>query len=175
MPMIFNTLLREAKLPLSDVRLLRHKDNRADRGLTPYELWRDNRPQFEFYQSTQGVDNREKLRAAYWAAFVGTPNDDTLFVGLYAVKYEGVLKKDAPQPHHRDGVDKAGTCDVYQLTLVQEFTDLDGKLLIEWGEGKRTWIQRADRQEKRIMELRAGIQGTGISRLPELRGTRVQT
>jgi hypothetical protein len=61
MPIMFNSLLRDSGLPLSEVRLLRHKDKRAQRGRTPYELWRDNRPQFDFYQSTQGVDNEPRL------------------------------------------------------------------------------------------------------------------
>ena len=47
MPLMFNTLLREAGIPLADVRLLRHKDQRAAKGRTPYELWRDDRQQFE--------------------------------------------------------------------------------------------------------------------------------
>jgi hypothetical protein len=53
MPVMFNTLLRGAGLSLGDVCLLRHQDNRADRGRTPYKLWRDDRPAFELYQSHQ--------------------------------------------------------------------------------------------------------------------------
>ena len=153
MPLMFNTILRDANLPLGDVRLLRHKDKRAARGRTPYELWRDNRQQFDLYQSTQGVKNRDKLRALYWASFVGTPSDETLFAGLYGVKYRGLLEQDTPMPH-MDDVDKAGSCDVYELALEQAFIDLIGKLYIDWGPGKRSWIQRTDRQEKRITELR---------------------
>ena len=82
-----------------------------------------------------------------------TPGDETLFVGLYSVKYRGVLEKDTPQPH-MDGIQKAGSCDVYELSMHQDFIDLDGKLFIEWGAGKRSWIQRPDRQDKSISELR---------------------
>lgn len=153
MPIMFNTILREAALPLSDVRLLRHKDQRAAKGRTPYELWRDNRQKFELYQSTQGIKNRKYLNSRYWASFVGTPNNETIFVGLYGVKYRGLLVQDTQMPH-MDGVDKAGSCDSYELTIEQGFGDLDGKLFIEWGQGKRKWIQRADRQDKRITELR---------------------
>lgn len=49
MPIMFNTLLEAVSLPLAEVRLLRHKDNRAAKGRTPYELWRDNLPRFELY------------------------------------------------------------------------------------------------------------------------------
>ncbi len=153
MPIMFNMILREAGLPLSDIRLLRHKDNRAARGRTPYELWRDNPAQFDWYQSTQRVKNRTRLTASFWASFVGTPSDETLFVGVYGIKNRKLLDVDTPMPH-RDGVDKAGTCDVYDLRLEPALCELIGRLLIDWGPGKRSWIQRADRKEKRIMELR---------------------
>ena len=152
-PLMFNTILREAEIPLADVRLLRHKDQRAEKGRTPYELWRDDRQQFERYHSGQSFGNRTKLKAAYWAAFVGTPGDETLFVGLYSVKYLGVLQQDTPKAHV-EAIAKAGGCDTYELTPDQRFSDLDGKLYIEWGPGKRCWIQRADRQDKRITQLR---------------------
>jgi hypothetical protein len=56
-----------------------------------------------------------------------------------------------------DGVDEAGTCHLYDLTLVEHLKDLVGRLLIDWGPGDRSWIQRADQQDKRITELRAAF------------------
>ncbi len=53
-----NTILAEAGLDASGVRLLRHKDNRASKGRIPYELWRDSPAQFDSYQSTQSFQNR---------------------------------------------------------------------------------------------------------------------
>lgn len=153
MPITFNTVLREAGLPLADVRLLRHKENRSARGRTPYELWRDNRQQFDLYQSTQNVKNRTKLKARYWASFLGTPSDETLFIGVYGVKNRELLEQDTPRPH-MDGVDRAGRCDVYELTLEKALGDLIGKLFIDWGPGARSWIQRPDRRNKPITELR---------------------
>ncbi len=157
MPLTFNTILREANIPLGDVRLVRHQDQRSEKGRTPYELWRDNRPHFELYQSHQSIENRKYLKAGRWASFVGTPTGETLFIGLYRVKYRGPLAKDTRWPH-ADGVDKAGSCDVYKLTLEVGLADLEGKLFIEWGTGKRRWIQRADRRDKPIVELRATFQ-----------------
>jgi len=60
---MFNTILTEAGISLADVRLLRHKDQRATKGRSPYELWRDNRNQFDLYQSNQSIENRGKLNA----------------------------------------------------------------------------------------------------------------
>ena len=152
MPIMFNTILREAGLPLNDIRLIRHKDKRAKRGFTPYELWRDNRPQFENYQSTQSISNRPKLNAPNWAVFVVNLTDETMFAGLYAVNYRGLLEKDTPMPH-MDGIDKAGSCDVYDLKLQDKLQDLIGKIFIDWGPGALAWVQYAVRNDKPITEL----------------------
>jgi hypothetical protein len=156
MPIMFNSLLDAARLPLSEVRLLRHKDTRAEKGRTPYELWRDNRPQFDLYQSTHRVENESKLRGRYWATFLGTPPGETLFVGIYRVEAKRLLDVDLPMPH-REGVDKAGTCHVYDLTLEEHLRDLIGRLLIDWGPGERSWVQRADQQNKPVTELRTAF------------------
>lgn len=157
MPIMFNTILRETSLPLKDVRLVRHKDKRAKRGRRPYELWRDNRSQFELYQSTQNILNRKKLTAPYWAVFVVNLNDETMFAGLYTVNYRGLLEQDTPMPH-MDGIDKAGSCDIYDLTLMDPLSDFIGKLFIDWGPGALAWVQYADRNNKPITELRKAFQ-----------------
>lgn len=153
MPIMFNTLLREAGLSPSSVRLVRHKDTRAKRGRSPYELWRDEPSGFELYQSVQSFANRPKLAAPYWAVFVVTPADDVLFAGLYAAKYRGLLEEDTPMPH-TDEIDEAGSCDVYDLTLQDTLEEFIGKLSIDWGKGALAWIQHADRQNKPVVELR---------------------
>lgn len=152
MPIMFNTILQEAGLQLSDVRLLRHKDKNSKRGSTPYELWRDNRPLFEMYQSTQTFANRKKLLAPYWAVFVVNSGNDNIFAGIYAVKYLGLLAKDRPMLH-KDDIDKAGSCDIYDLALQYELSDLIGKLIIDWGAGALAWVQYAARNNKPLIEL----------------------
>jgi hypothetical protein len=154
MPIMFNTILKAADFRLADVRLLRHKDKRAAKGRSPYEMWRDDMPRFDLYQSIHGIKKRHKLVKPYWAVFVGTPDDETLFVGMYAIKYMGLLKRDTPRPHMA-GVDKAGRWDAYKVTLESRLQDLIGRLVIDWGLGTRAWIQRADKQDKPIKELRA--------------------
>ncbi|MES2790608.1 MAG: GIY-YIG nuclease family protein [Planctomycetota bacterium] len=157
MPILFNTLLVDAGFDLENVRLLRHKDQNAAKGRSPYELWRDNRPQFDAYQSSQGLVHASKLVAPYWASFLGTPSDDTLFVGIYHATNCRLLDVDQPQPH-RDGIDKAGSCNIYDLTLDLRLSDLIGRLVIDWGPGMRTWIQRSDLQDKTVLELRTKFQ-----------------
>lgn len=153
MPIMFNTILREAGLSLENIRLIRHKDKNAKRGFTPYELWRDDRSQFENYQSTQRIRNRAKLNALYWAVFVVNFSEETMFAGLYEVHYRGRLEVDTPMPH-MDGIDKAGSCDVYDLKLQDKLLDLGGRLFVDWGPGALAWVQYASRNDKAITELR---------------------
>jgi hypothetical protein len=54
-------------------------------------------------------------------------------------------------------VNKAGSCDVYDLTLEERLRDLVGLLLIDWGLGNRAWLQLADKQDKRVTELRTRL------------------
>lgn len=153
MPVMFNTLLQEAGIPIAEVILLRHRDPRAPRGWTPYELWRDNRPAFEYYQSIQDVRARSKFRRRYWASFVATLRGETLFVGLYERHGRRLLESDQKCPS--TGADlKARTRDLYDLRLRSELKDLIGKLVIDWGPSMRSWVQRADKQNKRVIELR---------------------
>lgn len=152
MPIMFNTILMEAGFDTSNIRLLRHKDNRAAKGRTPYELWRDNRQQFDLYQSIQRINNRERLKTRNWASFVVTPSDETMFVGLYRLQNRSLLEKDIPAPQ-ADSVEKAGSCDIYDLMLENELSDLISKLFIDWGSGERAWIQRAENQNKRVTKL----------------------
>jgi hypothetical protein len=98
MPIFFNSLLAQFGIAPSTVILLRHQDKRALPGRTPYELWRDNTPEFERYQSCQSVENRAKFsRGQNWASFVGTPGGDTMFVGLYTATYNRLIAEDRPQ------------------------------------------------------------------------------
>ena len=155
MPIMFNTILREEKVSPAEVLLVRHRDNKAERGRTPYDLWMKTAdPSFDLYQSHQGVNARQKFaKGPYWASFVGTPDGETLFVGLYKVNRRGLLKRDTLMPH-RDAVDKAGSCDVYDLVLQDALSGFIGKLFVVWGPGFRAWVQRADRKDKEIKELR---------------------
>ena len=155
MPILFNSLLAQYEIDPTLVILLRHQDRRAATRRTPYELWRDDRLGFDLYQSCQTVENRAKFsRAPNWASFVGTPDGTTMFVGVYSASYKGLLTGDIPQPHTGE-MDIAGSRDVYDLKLDNRLADLAGKLFIEWGDGARAWVQRAENQNKQITEVRS--------------------
>jgi hypothetical protein len=86
--------------------------------------------------------------------FVGTPSDETLFVGIYSVKYLGELKMDQPWPTQSGKVSKAGSCDEYRLRLSPRLKEYVGKLVINWGLGALQYTQYAHKHDKRIIELR---------------------
>lgn len=153
MPLLFNSILEQSNIPLKDVRLIRHKDRRADKGKNPFELWLTDHENFEKYQSIQSLDSEAKLRARYWASFVGTNAGETLFVGVYEVISKKLLDKDEKRPH-MEGYDLAGTCHKYELNKLEAFNEYEGRLFVEWGLGDRAWVQRADKQSKAILELR---------------------
>jgi hypothetical protein len=147
MPIMFNTILKEEGLQPHDVRLIRHKDKCAKRGRSSYELWREQPQIFELYQSTQSFKNQSKLNtASFWAVFVVNSCDETLFAGLYSVKYRNPLEEVL-------GSKVEINCDDYELTLEDKLREYIGRLKIDWGKGKRAWIQYAQQNNKPIIEL----------------------
>ena len=150
MPLTFKTVLVDAKIDPTKVRLLRHQDSRADYGRTPYEMFKNDRPAFELYQSHQSPKRRPHLKADYWASFVGTSDKRTLFCGLYSSRYVGLGDRDVPWPHCEGGIDRAGHYDLYELTLLDALKSYGGLLFIDWG-SPRSSIQR--QTDKVITEL----------------------
>jgi hypothetical protein len=157
MPIMFNTLLEAAGVRPSDTRLLRHQDTRVGAMRTVYQLWREQPDLFEHYQRHQAADQSASFAGAFWASFVVTPDRSTLFVGLYRV-----LKKRLRQSKSMNvlagALDEPRTVDAYTLARADELADLRGLLVIDWGAGTRRWVQRAERQNKAVLELRREFQ-----------------
>jgi len=81
------------------------------------------------------------------------PGKETLFVGLYSAELVGLLPEDRPHPV-TGGIEEAGSCHLYRLTLRTELREFAGRLWIVWGKGYRAWIQRGDRVPKPVLELK---------------------
>jgi hypothetical protein len=153
MQLTFNAVLDGVGINPQHVRLLRHQSEPCG-GRTPYTLWRDDASAFLTYQSIQGVKNRPRLAARYWASFVVTPSQSTLFVGLYEVEWAGSCAPDMIDPLRLAPVSQGGgQADLYTQMPVEAASTLAGRLSIEWGAGTRSWIQRADSQSKAILEI----------------------
>lgn len=146
----FADLLASAAIPVSETCLLRHSDTRYPGHPSPHELWHQDRQRFDAYQSTQSFGNRSRLRAPYWASFVGMPGNVTLFVGLYSAERIGTLPHDRDHPVDGSRM-AAGSCDLYALTLLPTLSGEAGRLRIAWGPGYRSWIQRAGNTPKKLL------------------------
>jgi len=161
----FNLLLQEANLDPADVYLVRHKDTRLAKGLlrlrssSPYDLWATQRDKFESYQRIQGEDC---FRKRNWiAAFVVTPEDETLFAGIYRKLGVGKLPSQLQEcPVSGKPVSDETHC-YYNLALDARLGEFVGRLTIEWGDGFRAWIQNADSKlsgNKKVAEIRKNLQ-----------------
>lgn len=145
----FNNVLREAGVAPETTRLVRHQDNRGATERTPYNLWLAQDSSLERYQQLQ---SKERFKVGeQLASFVATPFGETLFVGLYDVTGRGVAPVGTTDPV--TGSDVSGIID-YSIQPRSELATYIGRLVIDWGGGFRSWVQRADRQDKPIVELR---------------------
>ncbi|SMF61741.1 hypothetical protein SAMN06295910_0734 [Allosphingosinicella indica] len=153
MPLTFNGLLAEHGLSPKGVRLLRHAKRQGAAGMSPLQAWRDDRPRFEAYQSTQPAKDRAFFDAPYWASFVAFPPRETMFVGLYRIAKgeERVPAFDCPLTARQV---PEGQIDRWATQPHPDFMEFAGKLFIDWGAGTRSWGQRAERRNKPILELR---------------------
>ncbi len=158
MTLTFNLLLKSEGIDPREVRLLRHQQP-SEVGLSPYALWRDDRPEFERYQSAQRADRRGYFKGQFWAGFVVPPDGSTLFAGLYEIGDHTPASADWLDPLQRKTQSQLGReLDIYDYRPIVEFDLYIGCLKIEWGEGKRSWNQRAHKKEKRLLDLRQRFQ-----------------
>lgn len=154
----FNMLLNDAGIDPATVRLLRHQTNKFA-GRTPYTLWRDDLAGFERYQSTQDSTKRGYFSGRYWASFVAPPGGGTLFAGLYEVERGGSVPPGTIDPLTHGpvgGQDNVIPYDQYKTSLVEALSGYIGRVLIHWGDSsssRRAWVQRADNQDKEILEV----------------------
>lgn len=159
MGLTFNSILTELAVFPADVRLLRHQTVKYS-GRTPYTLWRDDPEGFLLYQSIQSVQNRPRLAARYWASFVVTPAQSTLFIGLFEVERLGPCDATIIDPLRLVPVTQGGARDleIYRLSSFEPAAALAGRVVIEWGAGARSWVQRAENQAKPIVEIARAFQ-----------------
>jgi hypothetical protein len=148
---LFNTLLREAGIDPTRTQLVRHRDSRLRTKLSPYILWRTAPPELETYQSIQITSLFDV--PGVLASFVVPPSGETLFVGLYETVSvsQNAETVTCPASLIRYG---PGSVYVYAFQALDALFDLTGRLVIDWGPGARSWVQRAKRQDKPVLEIR---------------------
>jgi hypothetical protein len=156
-PLMLNHLLEKAGCDLASVRIMRHTDDNALPGRTIYELWRDNRAEFERYQAQQDPRTHKIVKkSSKWCSFVATPQGETMFVGLYDVRYTGLNETDLEVPTSGK-IHLPGSQHVYETTKNSALTEYEGRLFIMWGAHRsayRAWCQHALRNDKPIVEIK---------------------
>lgn len=143
----FNDLLALEEIDTAKVRLVRHQDGRLGRGRM-YEAWRNSREAFESYQRVQ---SKHRFPVGdLLAVFVVSEARKTVFVGMYRVNDVGTCppgSTDALLKHDISGHVQ------YDLQLVDELASYRDRVVIDWGPGTRSWVQRAANQAKPVSEI----------------------
>lgn len=151
----FNDLLRSAVLDPAEVRLVRHSERRVQRMV--FEAALEQTPAFHEYQEHQGTKQViEQFRAAtYLASFVADPmNGDTIFVGIW----QRLGERAGPSPRVPLAIPETLSASVvFETRLLDALAEYRGRIVVDWGEATRVWVQRADKQPKTILELRREI------------------
>jgi hypothetical protein len=148
----FNDLLRAVNLDPVTVRLVRHRDPNVQRAVFEAAIRGDQA--FDEYQEHQGTDQViAQFRAAtYLAGFVADPmTGDTVFVGIW----ERLGDRAGPSPRVPlliPGTHSAAVA--FETRRNDALAAYRGRVVIDWGDGARVWVQRADNQPKPILEIR---------------------
>jgi len=126
-------------------KLVRHQDARWDVKL----LWRQGH--LEPYQAYQG---RPVFNGAHrLVSFIGRPGTGALFVGVYdvrGVKRTSKFKLPPNFPYPEMGT---GWQFEYDLKRDKAFRELEGRLVVDWGKGTRSWVQHLRDPGKPVIEL----------------------
>ena len=85
------------------------------------------------------------------SSFVATPRGETLFVGMYRVRGVRKARTGETDPITNQTIEGYHR---YDLALESILSEYSGKLIVDWGRGYKAWVQRADNQEKKIVEIR---------------------
>lgn len=149
----FNSLLIEAGIDPSKVRLVRHRHERKYQRLV-YQDALNRNPRFDDYQA--GQDNptviEQMSSADALVSFVVDPTGDTVFVGLWRVS--GQQPGFIPDPYCNPQNQPIASSCVIALQRMDTLSDYCGRIIIDWGGGERAWVQYADRRDKQIVEVR---------------------
>lgn len=120
-------------VPGSRVAVVRHQDLTLDTS----DIYR--RGQIELYQSFQA---RPVFRNySTLVSFVGLPDLEAVFVGVYQVGAESAPGQKVPPPEYLVGSGGLVNLFHYELTKDPRFDALQDRLVVAWQGGARNWVQ----------------------------------
>ena len=144
--MHLSSIFKEYGVDIEQTKLVRHPLNKED--------VRDvyNRGMIEAYQSTQSKNCFDNCK--YIAAFMGTNKTEALFIGMYEIiesvagsEVASLMPEDYPYPEHF-----ADDHIYYKMQKLDVMSDMDKKLVIDWGEATRSWFQWA-KNDKEVLSI----------------------
>jgi hypothetical protein len=151
----FNQLLATAGIDPKDTRLARHIGRTAGQTRLMRDLAFKLDGGFALYQERQ-VDPKvigQFRSARFIAGFVAEPlTKQTVFAGVWDRQGErNVLVGDPISG--ATNIDRPGAVE-FVTQRQEQFDPYVGRLVIDWGDGTRAWVQHADKRDKSIIELR---------------------
>lgn len=144
--MHLSSIFKEYGVDIEQTKLVRHPLNKGD--------VRDvyNRGMIEAYQSTQSKNCFDNCK--YIAAFMGTNKTEALFIGMYEIiesvagsEVASLMPEDYPYPEHF-----ADDHIYYKMQKLDVMSDMDKKLVIDWGQATRSWFQWAN-NDKEVLSI----------------------
>jgi len=148
----FNQLLYRGGLDPENVRLVRHRDPHGHKHRLVYQAAVNGDARFSEYQEVQSTPQvQDAFRSAQQlVGFVVEPvTKQTLFVGVW----DRLDEREAPRVDSFGSPVRSGSV-AFNTRLRPEFDAYRGRLVVDWGDGTRAWVQRADKQDKPIVEIR---------------------
>ncbi len=138
-------------MPASLIRLLERRinlalDTKVVRHADPHgELRRLSEDDFRLYQSLQ---DRKVFECDQIIVFIGEGTTKGRLAGVYTVGRRG-SGRDIPLPQKYEGW-RSEYC--YELSKVPGLDDLEGSVVIDWGNATRAWHQWLPDQDKMVLE-----------------------
>ena len=135
-------------VPKLRVKLARHRDRRWDMALLQYT------GHFEAYQRWQSRPVFD--RCDFVVSFIGEEDRLARLVGVYRVlgrrpRGSARLPRGFPYPEM-----PIARCFVYDLERDNRFADFEGRLVVDWGQSARAWVQKLTAlRDKEVVEVRS--------------------
>jgi hypothetical protein len=157
--MFLNDLLAAKSIDPRETLVFRHRPNEpAMREVFPW-LAAERPTVYNSYQQTQGARvEGAMLRAKHVASFIGHQPGQAVFIGLYLVGPNRPMTFEQywAEPAYIEMRDKFGMTGFsgnrpsilwFDLTLVDNYRDWQGKLIVRWPPPDRSWWRWANRNE----------------------------
>ena len=164
--MTFNDLLRRAEIDPATVILLRHRPSEREfRRKLPWLA--ANEPElYNDYQRGQNLPLENSMKElcgeGYIASFIASENEGAMFVGLYKIGREAALLSPG-EAAERSKALRAYGANIWEpdrpilyfdLQGPMDFcADWQGKLIVDWPGGMRSWWRRAQNREYPIRAI----------------------